>query len=49
MTIDINHIEFMMQDTERQLNLEEVISTDWHEVNEEKISRIVAILQEEDK
>jgi len=47
MNINIDHIEFIMQDNERQLNLEEVINTDWNKVSEEKISRIVAILLEE--
>ena len=46
MNINIDHIEFMMQDNERQLNLEEVTSTDWYKVSEEKISRIVEILVE---
>ena len=48
MNINIDHIEFIMQDTERQLNLDKVANIDWYEVSEEKIGRIVAILMEED-
>jgi len=49
MNINIDHIEFIMQDTERQLNLDKVANIDWYEVSEEKIGRIVAILMEKVK
>jgi len=49
MNINIDHIEFIMQDTERQLNLEKANNTDWQEISNEKLSRIVAILLEEEQ